>query len=263
MKKTIFLTSIFLVGSLLSCLSQNISSGIIKYEVMEKIDPSKMKLIINGQEVKPGSMEAPPDLPDVRSYSLHLIFSDGFAKEEQTDNGLVVQKFEGTPGGQRAPNKMAPEPPFTEKKYINLSENKYIHLLELKAKGEKNLFQAEESFQKLENWRETSQTKKIAGYVCKKATVEWKGDNYTIWYTTAINFTYSPIKALTPDKGVVLQLEGSNESFKATEVQTKAIAENEVKPAEKAEQVTMEELGQIKERAMATFRQQTFGTEGR
>jgi GLPGLI family protein len=44
------------------------------------------------------------------------------------------------------------------------------------------------------NWQLSSETKKIGDFLCKKATVFFRGRNYTAWYTTKIAIPYGPWK---------------------------------------------------------------------
>jgi hypothetical protein len=244
--------------------AQTLTSGSISYEAMRRVDPSKMKMIINGEEVKPGSHEAPPDMPDVRTFSLQLVFSGNYAKEENDGAAPVMHRVEAGPGsGGGNSQTIKLEPPFIEKKYLDLASQKYVEVVEIKKDGETKAYRSEEPFKKASEWKETGQTRKIAGYNCRKATSPWKGETYTIWYTTDLPFTYSPIKGLTPEKGVVLQLEGSEESFKAMKVESKAVAESEVIPSAQAEIVTAEQLTEIREKAMATFHQKMFSSPDR
>jgi hypothetical protein len=265
MKKIRFLMACFslLLATIHAAAAQTLSSGSISYEAMRRIDPSQMKIVINGQEVKPGSPEAPPDLPEVRTFSLKLVFSGNYAKEEHDEAAPIIRRLEAEPGSGVSARTTRLEPPFTERKYVDLSAQKYLEVLEIKKDGTTKAYWAEEPFRKASGWKETGQTRKIAGYACRKATCTWKDETYTIWYTTDLPFTYSPIKDLTPEKGVVLQLEGNEESFKATRVAAKAIPESEVKPPVQAEAVSRAQLTEIREKAMATFRQQLFSSPDR
>jgi hypothetical protein len=235
-----------------STYAQSPASGTILYEGARKIDPSQMKIVINGEEVKPGSADA-PDLPTVASFSQSLIFSGKYAREEREMPRPVIRTLDGGPGGPEREEVMKMEPPFAEKRYLDLQSEKIIRMLEVKK--EKKSYQAEESFTRASGWQDSDKTRKIAGYTCRKATCPWKGETYTIWYTTDLNFTYSPIRELTPKKGVVLMVEGSEESFKATKVDAKPVKLTEVQPAAGVETVSVEELNDRREKAMADFRQ--------
>lgn len=72
--------------------------------------------------------------------------------------------------------------------------------------------------------------------------------------------TYSPMAALTPPKGVVLQIEGENASYKTTGIDLKAVAENDVKPPAGATVITKEQMDDLRKKAMADFRQKMMST---
>jgi hypothetical protein len=235
-----------------SSFAQSPASGTIVYEGARKIDPSQMKIVINGEEVKPGSADA-PDVPTVANFSQSLLFSGKYAREEREMPRPFIRTLDGGPGGPEREQVMKMEPPFAEKRYVDLQSQKMIRILEVKK--EKKSYQAEESFTRASGWQDSDKTRKIAGYTCRKATCPWKGETYTLWYTTDLDFTYSPIRELTPQKGVVLMVEGSEESFKATKVDTKPVALAEVQPTAGAEIVSAEELNDRREKAMADFRQ--------
>ncbi|MDT0294478.1 GLPGLI family protein [Mesonia ostreae] len=44
------------------------------------------------------------------------------------------------------------------------------------------------------NWKLQNDTKKIGNIICKKATAEFRGRNYTVWYTEKIPLPYGPWK---------------------------------------------------------------------
>jgi hypothetical protein len=243
---------VYLLAAVSSSFAQSLASGIIFYEGARKIDPSQMRIVINGEEVRPGSADA-PDLPQVASFSQSLVFSGKYAREEREMPRPVIRTLDGGPGGPEHEQVMKMEPPMAEKRYLDLDNQKMIRILEVKK--EKKSYQAEEFFTRANGWKDSDKTRKISGYTCRKATCPWKGETYTIWYTTDLNFTYSPIRELTPPKGVVLIVEGSEESFKATKVDAKPVSLTDVQPPSGAEIVTVEELNDKRDKAMADFRQ--------
>jgi GLPGLI family protein len=254
MKITNVYTLLISLLATISCsFAQSLTSGTIFYEGARRIDPSQLKIVINGEEVKPGSADAPPDLPQVANFSQTLIFSDKYAREEREMPRPFIRTLDGGPGAPEQEQVTKFEPPIAEKRYIDLQSQKIIRVLEVKK--DKKSYQAEESFTRAAGWQDSDKTRKIAGYTCRRATCPWKGETYTIWYTTDLNFTYSPIRELTPPKGVVLMIEGSNESFKAAKVESKTVASSEVQPAPGAEIVSAEQLDDIREKTLADFRQ--------
>ncbi|MCC2546478.1 GLPGLI family protein [Hymenobacter sp. BT175] len=236
------------------------TSGHIQYEVTQKVDPNARRVIINGQEVKPGSPDFPADIPDTRSFAMTLTFAGPYAKEERQGNAMRMVMSNG-PG--TAPQVTNLGRPFEEAVYVNQAERAFSTVLTVKKDGATSTYQAAVPFAPAAGWQDTDQTKKIAGYTCRKATVPFKKETYTVWYTTELPFTYSPVKELLPAKGVVLALEGSGEQFRAGKVDAKPVKESEVRPAQSAQTVTADQLQDVRQKALADFRQKMLeGPEG-
>jgi hypothetical protein len=243
------------------------TAGRISYEASRRIDPSQLRIVVNGQEVRPGSPDFPADIPDVRSFGQTLSFAGGYAKEAQEGGSFSVRVDQGGPGGgSRAPQTTNLGRPFEEATYLNLKDRSAATVLTVKKDDQATEYRADAPIGKTEGWQLTDQTKKIAGYTCRKATVPFRKETYTVWLTTELPFTYSPIRELTPDKGVVLAVEGSSEQFRATKVDLKApVAEAEVRPTAQARQVSEAELKDLRDKARADFRQRmmdNFGAPG-
>ncbi|GAB2476725.1 hypothetical protein GCM10011375_21120 [Hymenobacter qilianensis] len=240
------------------------TTGRISYEGTRRIDPNQRRIVINGQEVKPGSPDFPADLPDVRSFGQTLSFAGDYAREAQEGGGAMVRIVEGGPNS--APQTTNIGRPFEETVFLNLKDRTYATVVSVKKDDQTTEYRADAPFAKPENWQLTAQTKKIAGYTCRKATVPFRKETYTVWITTDLPFTYSPIRDLTPEKGVVLAVEGSGEQFKATKVDLKApVKEAEVRPSTQAQMVTVAELNDVREKARADFRSrmmENFGGRG-
>ncbi|WP_421830566.1 GLPGLI family protein [Larkinella sp.] len=251
------------------------TSGKISYEVMQKIDFSQMRMVINGQEVRPDGADAPAGMPETRSFVQHFIFSGTHGKEEQDRNsggGIMVRQVIQDGGGGPGPGPGGPGGPegrgnrnfngrpFERAVYFDLAAQKTVEVLTIKKDSVTSHYQTEIPLKRVTVWQETDKTKKIAGYLCRKATVSFKNIPYTIWYTTELPFTYSPISSLTPEKGVVLQIESDNEAFKATKIAAQDVKESDVMPPQTARVVTPEELNTIRQKAMADMRQQMMNT---
>jgi hypothetical protein len=262
MKQTSILSLLLLlcVSFGLSSFAQT-SSGIITYEGMRKLDPSLIRVVINGDVVEAGSPDAPADLPDVISFSQQLVFANNSAKEVKDNPGPVVRRFMGTPGDAGPGEALKIDPPFIENTFLDLAGKKYVRTLEIKKNGKAENYQTDEPYKKAEGWKDAGKTKKIAGYSCKKATATWKGETYSIWYTTDLNFTYSPINGLVPDKGVVLEIEGSSQSFKATKIENKAVSESQFTPSADVQVVSNTQYEDLRSKAQADFRQKMMSGE--
>jgi len=247
-----------------------LASGRIVYEAMQKIDPSQMRVVINGQEVRPGGPDAPPDLPDTRSFELTLRFANGHAREEREGGGanMVMRRMQGPePGGSDGPGPGEPRPamrdlgrPFEESTFLDLAGRKYVEVVSIPKDVEKkeagsSVYRTERPFKTASGWVETEQAKKIAGYVCRKATVPFRNETYTVWYTTELPFSYSPLRDLMPANGVVLALESTRETFRATRVDGKAGDEKTLSPSTEGQAVSPEQMQELRQKAMADFRQ--------
>lgn len=261
-------------------LAQTPTSGKITYEGMRQIDRSQMRMVINGQEVRPGSPgapDAPEGMPEVMSFTQKLVFSGTMAKEERDrPQNMMVRRTMGGDGGARSgpPRETRLSPPFEQTTFLDLANRQRIDVMTIKKDSVSTTYRTERPMPNAENWQPSDKTKKIAGYVCHKATATaslgrqrtgnrqggaapapGKAETYTVWYTTDLPFTYSPVAALTPEKGVVLQIESDNESYKATSVSAEAIAASAVQPPADAKAVSTDDMEQMRRKAMADFRQ--------
>jgi GLPGLI family protein len=118
---------------------------------------------------------------------------------------------------------------------------------------------AEEAYAPAKEPKLAEKTKKIAGFLCKKATVTIRNEEYTVWYTQDLPFSYSPINGLLPDgNGVVLSAEGSRRSFTATKVDFKPVTADLSLPAN-AEKVSEDQLRDMRREAMQKFRERQNG----
>ena len=74
------------------------------------------------------------------------------------------------------------------------------------------------------NWKVEKETKKIGNFNCKKATTNFRGRNYTAWFTTDVPLPFGPWK-LNGLPGLILEAYDANKSvywyFKSVEYPTK------------------------------------------
>ncbi|UFH54375.1 GLPGLI family protein [Spirosoma sp. KNUC1025] len=247
-------------------------SGKITYEGMRQVDFSQMRR--NGPGGAPGGDAATPDAsdaaPQVINFTQKLVFAGTMAKEERDrPQGMMMRRTmsdggapepNGAGGGEgnrpwRGGNGQRMTPPFEQTTFLDLANRQRIDVLTVKKDSVSQTYRSERPMPAATDWKETDKTRKIAGYVCHKATAVHRKAPYTIWYTTDLPFTYSPVADLTPPKGVVLQIESDTESYKATNVSAEAIAEATVQPPKEAKTVSTEEMEQIRRKGMADFRQ--------
>ena len=250
-----------LLGSVLAALPALAQpGGHLQYEVTRRIDPSQMRVVINGQVVKPGSPDFPTDIPETRTTGLTLAYAGSYAKETREGGALRTTT---TGGPTAAPQTTVVKHPFEEATYLDLTGRTVSTVLTVQADNATTAYGSSEPFAAPTGWTLLPQTKKIAGYLCHKATAPFKQETYTIWYTTDLPFTYSPVRGLMPEKGVVLQLESEKEQYQATKTDQKPVAEAEVRPTQMAQHVTLAELKDHREKAMADFRQRLMAEEAR
>lgn len=126
--------------------------------------------------------------------------------------------------------------------FVDLQGHKYIQTFTKPDDSTKTFF-AEEEYKAGKDAKTTDKTKKIAGYTCKKATVTVRDETYTVWYTTELPFSYSPVNGLLPESnGVVLGAESSKRSFTAKKVDFKPVPADKVSLPGNAEKVSEEDL---------------------
>lgn len=253
-----------------------ISSGEIRYEVTRRVDLSQVRVNINGQEVRPGGTlpnGQTLDIPQTNTFSQTLVFGNGMAAEK-TDMGnnfrTVRMGGDGAPGGgpprdrqqgdgsQRRfdPQRMRMNRPFENESYIDMTAQNRISILGIKKDSvTTEYYRSDSPIVRDSTWKEDDKTRKISGYKCQRATANLRNTPYTIWYTTELPFTYSPVASLTPDKGVVLQIESDQEAYKVIKMESKPVDESLLRPNPKAKLVSQKAMEDLRRKAMASFRQ--------
>jgi GLPGLI family protein len=214
-------------------------SGQITYEGIHKIDPASLKFLDdNGELMKPGDPNFPKDIPDNRMSEQKVLINGVYAKV--TGNNHIMPQA----GGRK---------PFTEQTFVDMNALKKVTIVTVGTGVDAKAYQTDVPLRRVSGWQVTDQTRKIAGYTCQKSTVSYNRETYTVWITSELPFTYSPIQELTPDTGAVLLIEGSREQYKATKVAKTALNESAVKPTVQAQTVTPGQLTEIRQKAIADF----------
>lgn len=271
---------LFVAGSLLLAQAASaqdaISSGEIRYEATRRIDMSQVRVNINGQEVRPGGTlpnGQTLDIPQTTTFGQSLLFTKDLAMEKRDQPNMMTRTVrmggEGRPdgGGDRGERGDRGQDgqrtrggrfssAFENMTYIDMASQTQITVLGVKKDSlTTDYYRSDSPIVRDSTWKEDDKTRKIAGYKCQKATANLKNTPYTIWYTTELPFTYSPVASLTPDKGVVLQIESDQEAYKATKIEAKPIDEATLRPNPKAKLVSKKAMEDIRRKAMASFRQ--------
>ncbi|SDH33868.1 GLPGLI family protein [Myroides phaeus] len=97
-----------------------------------------------------------------------------------------------------------------EQSYIDFKNQEYLSLAQLDLKSRIKTV----ATNRYTNFQLNRETKKIAGYTCKKATIEINSNKYTLWYTNAIKAKGSPL-LLGSNLGLVLEID-RNGTYKIT-----------------------------------------------
>lgn len=238
-------------------------SGTIEYEVTAKTDPERMRGFQRGGDDAPA-------MPDVITFKQTFTFSNNLGKitTERPDFGggrrqradgdtSRRQRPQGDTSNRRRPGMgggMGMGPRGNNAQYVDLANKKYEQVFSTFG-DDKKTYYTEEDYIFTANTKSSDKTKKIAGYNCKKATIQLKDDTYTVWYTTELPFSFSPLNGLLPENNaVVLSAEGSSRSFVAKNVSLKAVTDADLAIPAGAEKVTQEQMREIRKQEMDKLR---------
>lgn len=254
-----------LAGVLAGCLAGHSAAaqpaapaaGRLHYEFTQRVDQQKVKITMldpNGQEIKTDGPGSTIELPSSMSAQKTLVYSGNYAKEEQAhDFQMAGGNITVTPARAPATALRHLPPPVTDTQYFDLSARTTITVITIG--GTEYAAPAAPIPTPPANWQDLPQTKRIAGYLCHKATVPFRKETYTLWVTTELPFTYSPVRELMPTRGVVLALRSDQEEYTATKLTPEAVPEAAVRPGPEARPTTEAELQELRAKAQADQRQ--------
>lgn len=237
-------------------------SGTIVYEVTAKTDPERMRGFQRGG----GDGDDAPQVPDVITFKQTLTFNNGHAKlaTERPDFGNAGGRWGGR-ARRDTSNASAQGPGMGQRRmggmmgrgntqYFDLTNKKVLHVFSTFGEDRKTYY-SEEDFIVAADTKTSEKTKKIAGYTCKKATVKLKDDTYTVWYTTELPFSFSPINGLLPEaNAVVLVAEGGKRAFNASSVNLQAVTDTDLSIPAGAEKISQEQMRDIRQQEMEKLR---------
>jgi GLPGLI family protein len=238
------------------------AAGRLHYEGMRRLDTDKVKITmmtVNGQQARLEDMETSIQLPHSVGAEKTLLFNGSYAKEERDLKAL------GGLTGSKSAKADAPTPlprgvmiSSLETKYLNLAARTVTSVTTLTSNNTSYVTPAQPVPTPPAGWQELPQTKKIVGYLCHKVTVPFKKETYTLWVTTELPFTYSPLRELTPTQGVVLALSSDQEEYTATNLTAELVAEADVRPSPRAQPITEAELKELRAKASADQHQRVL-----
>lgn len=241
----------------------DLTSGTITFSHIEKIDPSRMKVITVGNGPGDEDRQLPTTINDERE----LIFAAGFAKFKSQGGRMIMRTVSAGSGGGGQSNIEGEREetheiklPFESGTFFDMNKKAKISLFINRPEGKpEEAFYYETPFLTPENFEIGKKTKKILGYTCKKATVKKKDETVTVWFTDEIDFTFSPIAEYTPPAGFVLEIESADESFKAEKLDVKTpVPTADLLIPGGAKKVSKEEFEKKRREAMDSFRPAGF-----
>jgi GLPGLI family protein len=234
-------------------------AGRLRYEIAQRVNQNTVKITMfdpNGQEIKTDGPGSTIELPTSLSAEKSLLYSGAYAKEES------AQGFQMAGGNiSVTPDKTARSParnvtaPLAEAQYLDLATRTATTVTTVTAINTEYISPAVPIPTPPAGWQDLPQTKRIAGYLCHKATVPFKKETYTLWVTTELPFSYSPVRELTPAHGVVLALSSDQEAYTATKLTPEPVPETAVRPSPQAQPITEAALKELRAKAQADQRQ--------
>ncbi len=247
-------------------------SGTIEYEMTMRLDV---------EQLRASNPEAAANIPDVINITEKLVVNNNLGKLERDMRGMM--------GGFRRPGQAAPVTPtpeeakkraqFTPQTLLDFSNNK-IYTVSSFLKDSINIDKVytEKTMEFTKDFVDAKKTKKILGYNCQKATVKTKDDTYTVWYTTEMGFSYSPvavgnaqargmrmgggrnspvkvpeIPTIFIEKGVILSIEGTDLGYEAKSIKKDTAPEAEMTLPKDARKVTDEEAAEMRKKRMGAM----------
>ena len=209
--------------------AQQKSSGVIYYT--QVIDTKAMR---GGEGQQAAQRPGGFSMPDKISNKMEIIYNANGAKLQKSEleedisqsgntDGMRMMRFGGNADREVFFN-------FADKKVTESFEMNDEQLL-LEKKLGSNSAEAVKS----------DETRKIAGFDCKKVIIKDKnGSETTVWYTTDLAFSASPMPALWTE-GVVLGVENARMKFYASSVEYIKIKDSELALPKKAKLISEEE----------------------
>ncbi|GIV30080.1 MAG: hypothetical protein KatS3mg028_1146 [Bacteroidia bacterium] len=265
--KKIFLAVVVLLAWQGWAYAQNTFKGMIEFEATVRIDV---------ESIRQNNPEAAANIPDVFNYTEKLFVNGNLGKVERIFPMMMGGGRNNPQQQQRMMNQFRR---FIPETYWNFSEKK-VYTFSTLPKDSVNVdkYVVEKTIEFPQNIKkDEKKTKKILGYNCKKATLKTDDDTYTIWYTTELGFTYSPLSQSTQgmqrwgrgsanapklpviviENAVVMAVEGTDIGFEAKKISKDEV--QEITMPTDAQKVTEEELREIFQKRRGNFSRMTMG----
>ena len=211
--------------------AQHKTSGVIYYT--QVIDTKAMRAGAEGQQQQRPRANG-FNMPDKITNKMEIIYNANGAKLQKSELEEDISQA-GNGEGMRV---MRMGGGVDREIFFSFADKKITESFEME--GEQLLLQKILGANSSEAVK-SEETKKIAGFDCKKVSVKEKnGSETTIWYTVDLGFSASPVPALWTE-GVVLGVENQRMKFYATEIEYIKIKDSELALPKKARLISEEE----------------------
>jgi len=211
--------------------AQQKTSGVIYYT--QVIDTKAMRAGAEGQDQQ-GPRRNGMNMPDKITNKMEMIYNVNGAKLQKS----TVEEDISQQGNQEGMRVMRFGGNADREVYFSFVDRKITESFELN--GEQLLLQKALGSSANEVVK-TDETRKIAGFNCKKVSIKDKnGLETTVWYTNDLAFSASPVPALWTE-GVVLGVENLRMKYYASSIEYIKIKDSELALPKKGKLITEEE----------------------
>jgi hypothetical protein len=232
-------------------------AGRLHYEFTQRVDQQRVKVRMfdaNGQEIQTDAPGSTIELPTALSGQRSLVYSGTLGREERASGvQMAGGNINVTPSKPATTTTRTQPLALVETPYFDLANRTVIK--QTTVAGTSYVLPSQPLPAPPTGWQDLPQTRKIAGFQCHKVTAPFRKETYTLWVTTELPFTYSPVPELTPTRGVVLALSSDQEEFTATKLTAEPVAEADVRPSPQAQPITEAGLKELRAKDQADMRQ--------
>ncbi|MFM6976395.1 MAG: GLPGLI family protein [Sphingobacteriaceae bacterium] len=246
MTKQFFTLILFCTALSSYVFSQQKTTGVIYYDQTIDFKAMTAQQSADGQQRR---IMMGGNMPDKITNKFEIIFNPNGAKLQKSVIEDNAAPAEGATGGGGMT--MMRFGGGADREVFFTGSTKITESFELS--GEPVLLEAELGNQSKEAELST-ETRKIIGFDCKKATITGRnGSKTTIWYTNALPLKASPMPAMWTE-GVVLGIENERMKYFATSIEYSKVKDSEVATPKKGRVITQEEYQKKMEEMRSRFR---------
>ena len=237
--KTLILLFLFLTTSI---YSQSTLTGLVHYESgisQHNIDNyfSKERNLIKSKErikFMDNLLLNSKKVMSTLQFSLHEALFEVSKKLSIKDRGNIAEKTNFIAAGG-------------QKKYYQNTLKKNLEIQNCQTLGDCFIIVSE-----FKKWQLTQETKKIAGYICYKATSTKKNIQVVAWYTPQVPVSFGP-KEYNGLPGLILEVENNFRYIRATKLVLNPKEKVVIKKPIKGKRVSQKEFNKMSKEAFSKF----------